>query len=150
MYFNDELEGNKLQDFGLTTEIKDYLQETAKWTKFISIVGFIFVGIMVLGSLFMGFAGLGASAGMPFPPILFSLVYLVFALIALIPLLYLYRFSSNMQAALNINDQLALTESFKNLKSFFKFYGIYLAVILCLYGLMLMVGVIAGVGSFVM
>ena len=56
-------------------------------------------------------------------------VYQVFYLSARIcflffPAYYLFNFSSKMRRALRNNDQLVLTDSLKNLKSYFKFYGI--------------------------
>ncbi|HSI90761.1 MAG TPA: hypothetical protein VK927_06555, partial [Adhaeribacter sp.] len=38
----------------LSPEIKDYLLETAKWGKFLGIVGYIFVGLLVLTAIFAG------------------------------------------------------------------------------------------------
>ena len=59
-------------DVGITQEIKSYLYETAKWGKFISIVGFISIGFLVLGLLififagaaFFSYVGAGEAAGM--------------------------------------------------------------------------------------
>ncbi len=34
---------------------KEFLKETAKWTKFLAILGFVGIGLMVLGSLAMLF-----------------------------------------------------------------------------------------------
>jgi len=147
MNFNDELEDKKLLDLSLTPEVRAYLRETAKWANFISIVGFVFVGIMMLISVFMlvftGFASQEmVNFQVPFSSMLFSLIYFVFALITLIPLLYLYKFAKKMKTALRIDDQFSLTDSFKNLKSFYKFYGIYIAIIIGLYGTMFTIGIL--------
>ena len=45
-------------------EIKGYLSEISKWSYFLSIMGFIGVGLMVLAGIFVGFfSGLNNLAG---------------------------------------------------------------------------------------
>jgi len=138
----------------LSDEIKRYLTETAKWAKFIAIVGFVFLGLMVLIAIgmysFMGaLASELSSTGMPFFPGLFSFIYLVMAGIMFFPILYLYRFASNMQVALRNNDETALTDSFRYLKSHYKFYGMFMAITLGFYALMFVLGIVASItGSF--
>lgn len=133
---------------GISAEIKGYLKETAKWSKFLSIVGFVMVGIMVIAGLIMGtvgasaFSALGPDAG-PMGMLgggMFMVIYLLLALLYFFPTLYLYRFSSKMQTALNSDSQNDLTESFKNLKSVFKFWGIFTAIFIGLYALMFLIG----------
>ncbi|HMV08918.1 MAG TPA: hypothetical protein PK325_09395 [Cyclobacteriaceae bacterium] len=41
----DQIENN---DLSLTTGAKMFLKESAGWTKFISIVGFVFLGLLVI------------------------------------------------------------------------------------------------------
>ncbi|MFK8045804.1 MAG: hypothetical protein AB8B72_09925 [Crocinitomicaceae bacterium] len=129
------------------SEIKSYLLETAKWSKFLSILGFIGIGFMVIGALFAGVA-LGSqvgmrSSGMPFPPALLSLVYLLMALLYFFPIYYLYNFAVKMKGGLLSGDNSVLRESFKNLKSHYKFIGIFTIVILSLYVLGILVFIFA-------
>src|SRR5690606_35157917 len=107
----------------------DYLRESAKWAKFIAIVGFILCGIMVLVALFAGTilaasmsTAMGEAAGIGGGVITF--IYIVAAALWFIPCLYLFRFASAMQVALRNNEQEKLSNSLKNLKSHFKFIGI--------------------------
>jgi Family of unknown function (DUF5362) len=129
-----------------------YLSETAKWTKFLSILGFIFCGLIVIIAIFFGsyisstfskYETAGArSAG--------SVVIFVYVLIALIyffPCLYLFNFSNKMQIGLKNNDQEQLNLSFKNLRSCFKFLGILTIVILGFYLLVLIFALFAGIAS---
>lgn len=157
MDVSETLDGNysSSSDLTISVEIRSFLRETAKWAKFISIVGFVMIGLLVLMALGMSFfmaavtSELGA-AGMPFPPILFTIFYILFALFMLMPLLYLFKFANNMQRALRQNDQVALSDSFQNLKSHYKFNGIFLAVILGLYALIFIFSLIAGAAAFMM
>ena len=147
------------KDFEFNREITSYLLETAKWSKFLSIVGFVFIGIIVLVALFIGsIMGTAFSAmpmdddTMPFGPgIMGSMmtgIYLLLALLYFFPTLYLYRFSTQMQTAIRSNSQDELSRSFSNLKSMFKFWGIFTAVIVAIYGLIFLFGILGGVAAF--
>ena len=133
-------------ELGLSEEIKGYLSETAKWAYFLSIVGFVGLGLMVLFGLFFGtimgaamenLYDVGYSAGL-------GMVYVVLALIYFFPILYLYKFSKKMKTALSSNNNEALAASFLNLKSHYKFVGIFTIIILSLYLLIFIFGIIGG------
>ena len=68
--------------------------------------------------------------------------FLLGALILFFPTYYLFSFSSKMRRALRNNEQAVLTESFKNLKSFFKFYGILVIIVLSVYTLALIAAIV--------
>jgi hypothetical protein len=121
-----------------------YLSETARWAKFLSIVGFVVCGFMVIFSLFFGSimsmfnklnSGSDAFGGstMALGSYAFSIVYIIIALLYFFPCLYLFNFSSKMQTALRNNDQINLNAAFGNLKSCFKFVGILTIVVLSFY-----------------
>ncbi|MBB6609768.1 hypothetical protein H7F15_01845 [Pontibacter sp. Tf4] len=142
------------QGLNLNLASEDFLRNTAKWGKFLAIVGFVGVGFMVLAGIFAG-TMLGAamsqaggdgfgSAGGGF----FTVFYLIFAALYFFPVLYLYKFSDKMKAALDSKDEDLITESFKNLKSLFKFMGILTIVILGFYGLaIIFMSIGAGLGA---
>jgi hypothetical protein len=120
---------------------KDNLSETAKWARFMAIVGFVFLGIMVLSGLMVsltmsrfetlnGNGGLMGAAGSSV-----AVIYLIFAAIAFFPLLFTFRFASHMQGALNSNDQARLNASFQNLKVCFRYLGIITIISLALFAL---------------
>lgn len=132
---------------------KAHLSETAKWARFLSIVGFILLALILLGgiavALFVGrpldtYGGSGVfdafSVGMSF-------MYIIAAVIWFFPLLFLYRFSSRMKTALNGNDQNALNTSFENLKSCFRYVGVITIIVFALYALLLVFAIV-GVTAF--
>jgi len=125
-----------------------YLGETARWAKFLAIVGFIFCGLLALFALFAGSIFSAAMRGFGGGGIAFgggavlTVVYLLLALLYFFPCLYLFRFASKMQVALGNNDQQQLSESFKNLKSCYRFMGILMIIILGFYALVLIVTII--------
>jgi len=140
----------------ITEEIKSYLYETAKWGKFLSIVAFVFIGLIIIGMLIMLFvgasalSGLGDSAAMGGVGMGFMvMVYGIMIALYFFPTLYLYRFSTKMKIALDANDQQSLSESFMNMKSVFKFWGIFTAIIIGFYVLAFLGGIIfGGMGAF--
>lgn len=141
------------QNLELNQLAKDALREGAKWTFFLSIMGFIGVGIMVLAAIFMtialssvpseldSYGMFGAMKGF------ISLFYLLMAVLYFFPIYYLYKYSSNVKTALQFNDSNLLADAFVNLKSHHKFLGISIIVILSLYLLIIIGAVITMVGS---
>ncbi len=125
----------------------NYLSEAARWSRFLAIIGFIYCGFMVIFGLFfstvmrmmptVGDAGI-STVGNAF----LGVFIIVISLVMFFPALYLWNFSSKIRKAFNNNDQPLLTESLKNLKSFFKFYGIILIVVLSFYALALIAAII--------
>lgn len=123
--------------------IRSFLAESARWGKFLSIMGFVFLGLAVLGILLGGGALLASGMGGMFGT-LGVLIYLLILGISAIPIYYLYNFSTKMQVALKEDNQSFFRDAFENHKSMFKFYGIFMAIILGLYALIFIVGLIAG------
>ncbi len=125
-----------------------YLAESAKWGRFLSIVAFVMIGLMLLGALaFMTMGatffdaipnGLGAFSG-----VAFGFIYLLIAAIYLYPTMKLYNFSKNAKLALASNNSQLLTESMGNLSSVFKFFGIITAIVLGIYALFFVFGILA-------
>jgi len=123
-------------------EATNYLKETARWAKFMAIMGFIGCGICVLVGLFAGsiIAGMYSSVGGvgragAMGGAFYSILYIALALLYFFPCLYTFNFASKMQVALRSNDQSQLNLAFKNLKSCYRFVGILTIIWLCLVGL---------------
>jgi hypothetical protein len=128
----------------------EYLRESAKWSMFLAILGFVGVGFLALMAIIMTSVmsalpdtsgPLGAVKG------IVSIVYLVIALIYLFPVYYLYRYASNAKKAIYSKDSGLLTDAFGALKSHHKFLGIAAIIIISLYILMAIIMVI-GISVF--
>lgn len=113
---------------------KQNLNETRKWTFYLSILGFVFIGLMIIGSLSIGaiFNQLGED-NLPFPSSMFGGIYFVVGAIYFFPIYYLFKFSTHMKNALLSGEEMSLDEAFKNLKSHYKFMGVFTIVILSIY-----------------
>ena len=153
------LDSNLSTQLVITPEIQGFLRETAKWGKFMAIVGFVFTALIVIIAIgigaFMGTAfseladepGMGIFAGVGGGAIAF--IYILLALMYFFPCLYLYRYSSKMKTALAQNDQQFLHESFMNLKSLYKFWGILMAVFIGFYVVLFVIGILGGLASLI-
>lgn len=125
------------------TPIQGFLAESAKWAKFMAILGFVFVGLAIIGILINMGATLVGGMDMGMGGLLtgFMLGYLVVIGIMVVPLIYLYNFANKMKVALRDNSQAVLRDAFENHKAMFKFYGIFTVVILVIYALAIVVGI---------
>lgn len=127
---------------------KGFLQETAKWAYFLSILGFVFIGLMVVIAVFAGsiFASMGAMSGMgalggSFGAVM-SAAYIFIAVLYFFPVYYLNKFSTNAKRAFRDNDTEALSASLGYLKSHYKFIGIMMLSILVLYAIIFVFGIL--------
>ena len=135
----------------LTSVAVGFLQESAKWSKFMAIIGFIGIGLMVLVSLFMaiGFSAMGASTmpELPFSMSVFSIIYVLFAAIYFFPVYYLYQYATKTSAALHSKNKQLLTDGLENLKSHHKFLGIFTLILVSLYGFIFVFAILGGILS---
>lgn len=130
-----------------------HLNEAARWGRFLAILGFIYIGLLIAGGILYGsigsslMSGAGGDAEMPMrlSGVFISFIFILVALVLFFPMLYLFNFSSKMRRAIRNNDQPILTEAFKNLKSFFRFYGILTIIVLSLYALAILAAIIGAV-----
>jgi hypothetical protein len=143
-----------LFELQIDAQSSNHLSQAAKWAKFLAIIGFIFCGLLVVYGIFAGvlFSSLSrmnteSSASFGAFANLGGAFFLTFAIVGAIlyffPCLYLFRFAAKMQTALRNNDQNTLTNSFGNLKSFYKFLGILTIVVLAFYLLIFLIAVIS-------
>ncbi|MBX9850725.1 MAG: hypothetical protein K2X86_03095 [Cytophagaceae bacterium] len=129
----------------LTTEAISHLKTTKGWTKFLSIMGFVFLGFLVIIALSIGvlIQKLPPSIARSLPTTMLTIVYLVMALIYFFPVYYLFNFSSSLGRALKSNSSQDMTKAFSSLKSHYKFIGILMIIMLVIYGLGILLTAIA-------
>jgi uncharacterized membrane protein len=107
------------------------LNETRKWTMFLSIVGFCFIGLAIVILVIAGILGSTLSPSRFALTSLIPLMLLV--LIYFFPVYYLYQFSRyTKKATLEMKGEFAI-KAFQYLKMHYRFMGILTIVILCLY-----------------
>jgi hypothetical protein len=120
----------------INNEIKEHLIEASKWAKFLAIMGYIAIGIMMLAAIFMVAVGMpfgGEYAGGRIQTSLIAFIYIIGAVIYIFPTNFLYKSSVSIRQGIESNDQASLTSGFENMKSLYKFIGIFTIVILSFY-----------------
>ncbi|MEE9409279.1 MAG: hypothetical protein V3V28_14540 [Polaribacter sp.] len=128
----------ELELLTLNGRSKSYLRETAKWSQFLAIIGFVGIGLMIVFALFAGtiFSAIPQAQAMPFDlGIVMTITYLILALLYFLPVYYLYQFSSKMKTALLTKNDETLSDAFEILKSHYKYVGVFTIIILSLYAL---------------
>ncbi|TDO24847.1 DUF5362 family protein [Pedobacter duraquae] len=134
----------------VTEDIRSYIYETAKWSRFLSIVGFILSAIVALAAF-----GAGAViSSMPDTPGIgifkaiggagVTILYLLFALMYFYPSLLLYKYAGAAKNAVLYGDQPSLSIAMSKMKSLFKFWGILTIVIIAAYVLLIIFMVALG------
>ena len=153
-FFMDQ---NQQSIFGLSIDESNraHLSEAAKWGRFLAIVGFVVCGLIVLAGLIAAFNFSSVQNQLSdLPPEYRTnrsftsmlgmgvvIFYILIAIIYFFPCLFLFRFSNAMKTALAGNDQVQMTESFKNLKVMFRYVGIIMIIVLSIYLLAFVLGV---------
>src|SRR5690606_29446761 len=95
----NNFEKQNIFNLSINEEGKAQLLETARWTMFLSIIGFVILALLILGGIFLGI-GLSAASGMAgsmmgMPPGAGGAVivfYLLMALFYFFPTYFLYKF----------------------------------------------------------
>ncbi len=143
------------ENLRITDQIKTNLRETAKWARFLAIVGFVNIGLVVIAAIWM----LSMTSSLPtdevFPQAdafggIFHYIayfYLIICIILFFPTLYLYRFGTITLKSLDNDAQFDFETGITNLKSFFKFIGIMTAIFLGLYAFLLLMGGLAAMAG---
>lgn len=145
---------NELAPLIVTEDIRSYIYETAKWTKFLSIMGFIFCGFIIIAAFtipaLMSTLGDSMGPGSAFAKVgggFLTFIYLLMGLLYFYPSLLLFKYATAAKKAVLFGDQLSLGIAMSKMKSFFKFWGILTIIILALYAIIILFAVVAGIGA---
>lgn len=138
--------------FGIDETARAYMMETARWAKFLALIGLILTGMLSVGLVFLIFGSseiakqFGSAYGVGYGIGMF-LFYLFIILIILYPSLTLLRFAKRIKPALATGNNEQFNDAIKNLKNTFKFWGIYMIIFLAIYGISIIFIIIGTVAS---
>lgn len=134
----------------LNKEALKALSETRKWTNFFSILGIIGIALFLVAAVIMAFVlpSMNEEAGQNYSPVFIGLLYLVFAALYLLPIIYLFRFGSMMRKAISESSDQLMGAAFKYLSLHFRTIGIITIVVISLYILAIILMLIFGMGMF--
>lgn len=112
-------------------ETAEMLWKTRPWVRFVSVMMFIASLLMIAGAVF-GLV-LGNIGGRQGAPVIFSLVYVVMSLMYAIPASYLWAYADRIGVFLADRTTVSLARALQMQKSFWKFVGIALIIVVCVY-----------------
>jgi type II secretory pathway pseudopilin PulG len=121
----------------LTFTMLEALRSTKPWVRFLSILGFISSGFLILigiGVAVFGAYQMATGTGEGALLIGLGLLYALFALLYIIPSLYLFRYANAIRDAIAAPSKApAIERALEHQKSFWKFAGIMALIMLLLY-----------------
>lgn len=111
------------------------LNETRKWTMFLSILGFVFIGFLVLGMIGMLFVGsmIPMPVGGFSPGPLMAFMFLIIIAIYFFPVYFLFQFSAYSKKAITGKSTADLEKAMGFLRSHYRYMGILTIIILAIY-----------------
>lgn len=133
----------------VTAAAQGFLRTAAGWGMFLSIIGFLFLALGLLGALGMIATGsmLDSTPGMPFSGTALGVTMLFFVIIMFIPILYLFKFSTSTRQAISNNSTDEITKAFGNLRSYFAWSGILTIIYIVVYIAFVGMAISAGIGA---
>lgn len=128
-------------------EVVAILKRTKPWVRFLAVLGFIGLFLLVIGCLAIMALPVGPMGSMPIGPrIGAALVYLLIGLVQFPAVLFLNRYASRIARLASSGSPMDLEDALRAQKSFWKYLGILTLVMMILYALAL-VGVLIFAGA---
>jgi hypothetical protein len=134
---------HEMETLIITEDIRSYIYESARWSKFLSIVGFIFTGLMVLAAFSMN----SIMTAMSQMPAYSGLAKFGSALLYFYPSYLMYKYANSAKHAVLYGDQPSLSVAMSKMKSIFKFWGILTMILVGIYVLMLLATIMVGISA---
>ena len=123
------------------------LMETKPWVRLIGILGIIGVVLMVLGALGLAVAAMGSGQ---LQLMAIAAVYVVMAVVYIFPIRYLLQYASRIQDFARDGTTEHLDRALESQKSFWKFVGILMVIVVGFYALFFVAMIVFGtMGAFV-
>jgi len=112
------------------------LNSTRKWTMFLSVIGFIFLGLLIVvgvttSTFLTAFKSKEVNLGVPESLMIIS--FIIVAAIYFFPVYFLFRFSRSARDAVQNHDKLKLEKAIRSLRSYFTYIGILAIIVISIY-----------------
>lgn len=127
---------------------KAYMLETARWAKFLAILSFIGMGILIAAGFYMSTMSSQLAAAYGNNPMMETMgpimmvMYILIVAIYFYPVFALLKFSNLIKPAIQSANQQQFNNAFRYMKNMFKYIGIITIIILCLYGVVIIAAVV--------
>jgi len=118
--------------------IASLLRQTKPWVRIISVVMFISCAFMIVGGILIVISSVGEFGGFTqrgFGGVAPAVggIYVVIALLYIVPATFLWNYADGIKVFLDVRTTVALATALEKQKSFWKFVGIMMAIVLGLY-----------------
>ncbi|MBL0313337.1 MAG: DUF4339 domain-containing protein [Holophagaceae bacterium] len=131
----------------VSEEVVGILKSTKPWVRFLSVLGFLGLALLVVGCIAILAVPMGQMGSMTLGPrIAASFAYLLMGLLQLPAVLFLSRYASRIARLATSGDPNDLEDALRAQKSFWKYVGILTLVMMILY-LIAIVGVLVFAGA---
>jgi hypothetical protein len=131
-------------DLSSSSTIVLLLSQTRPWVRFLSILGFLASALMLGAGCVV--AAILMARGRPLEATM-GLGYVVGAILYIVPSLYLYRYADRIRDLETGKTPEALASALAAQKSFWRFVGIAMALVLVAYAVILVIGIVIGIAA---
>ena len=133
----DQPSESTIFDYSISPSMATNLKEAARWSRFLAIVGFILMGVLLIGGILIAPLIISLFKSVmpaPFPLVTGALIGIVIVIVLFGTFLYalLYRFATCTRTAMETNDEQLFIKGFRSLKIYFIIYGVFLILALLL------------------
>lgn len=116
----------------VTHKVLAMLRQTQPWVRFLSILGFIIATLMILVGA-IGSVAMFARPGISPAQLVVFLVYIPMGVLYFFPAFFLFQYASRINALWTTRSVRQLEEALEAQKSFWKFVGILMLLVILLY-----------------
>jgi hypothetical protein len=112
------------------------INSTRRWTMFLAVIGFIFLGLFIVFGLITGiFLSVfkTGETGIGLPESLLFLLFFFLVAVYFFPGIFLFRFSKHAANAVHTIDKQEFQKAFRSLKLYFVFVGLLIILDLLIY-----------------
>ncbi len=144
----DQSGAQPLEGVNVTTTMINHLRQTRPWVRFLSVLGFVTLGLILFTALSFVIAALaGADLGEGFPAVIVGIAYIGLGVVYIFPVLYLNRFAGSLRRLLAQGTVQAMEEALGHQKAFWKFVGVLTLVLIGLAVIGMVVGIAVAIAS---
>lgn len=139
---NEDFISQETTGMKISESMKADLLSSAKWAKFLCILGCIGVAFMLIAGLAVMLLGnkLMAAANLYGMQGIVGIGYIITAGLMIYPLMKGFQFANGTKAACLTNNEAELARGFAGMKGYLQFVGILAVIVLVIYGLLIIGG----------